>query len=316
MSRFRDFRVYSGSSNPSLAEKISDQLDTDLGDIDLEEFADGERFIQFNQTVRGVDVFLVQSLSPPVNDHLMELLLMIDSAKRASAGRITAVIPYLGYSRQDRKNKPRVPVSAKLVANQIQVAGADRVLTMHMHSDQIQGFYDIPVDHLYSTPIVMNHLEDRFPPENTVIVSPDVGAADRSRALARRLDFDLAIIDKRRPEPNKSEVANIIGEVRGQNAILLDDMVDTAGTLTQASEAIMEAGADSIIAVATHPIFSEPAIQRIQDSPLEEVIVCNTIQPHEKASNCDQVQLLDTSGLMARAVTCIHEERSIQKLFV
>lgn len=316
MSRFRDFRICSGSSNPKLAEKIAQELGTELGEMETTTFADGERRVQFQRTVRGVDTFLVQSTSPPVNDHLMELLLMIDSAQRASAGRITAVIPYLGYSRQDRKDRPRVPVSSKLVANLIEEAGADRILTMHLHSDQIQGFYDIPVDHLYSTPLVIDHLEAKYNDSPSVIVAPDAGAADRSRALASRVDFDLAIIDKRRPEPNKSKIAHIIGEVEGRQAIILDDMIDTAGTLTSAARAIKEAGAESVTAVATHPIFSEPAIDRIEESPLEDVIVCDTMELSSRAANSETISVLGTAGIISKAIECIHKEKSIQELFV
>lgn len=315
MSRFRDFRICSGSSNPDLAQDVADELAADLSDIERRTFSDGERRIQYQQTVRGVDLFLVQSVAPPVNDHLMELLLMIDSAKRASAGRVTAVIPYLGYSRQDRKDRPRVPISAKLVANLLEEAGADRVLTMHLHADQIQGFYDVPVDHLYSTPLVVDYLNNNYGENNSVIVAPDAGAADRSRHLAHRVGFDMAIVDKRRPEPNKSEVAHIIGDVDGRNAIILDDMIDTAGTLTGAAQAIKDEGAQSVTAIATHPIFSEPAIDRIEDSPLEDVIVCDTIELSEKAQNCEKITVLSTAKLLSEAITCIHEERSIQELF-
>lgn len=316
MSRFRDFRICTGSSNPALAEDIADELSTDLSGLECKTFADGERRVQYENTVRGVDLFLVQSTSRPVNDHLMELLLMIDSARRASAARITAVVPYLGYSRQDRKDRPRVPISAKLVANLLEEAGADRVLTMHLHADQIQGFYDIPVDHLYSTPLVVNYLDNNYQENNSVIVAPDAGAADRSRALARRVGFDMAIVDKRRPEPNRSEVANIIGEVDGRNAIILDDMIDTAGTLTGAARAIFDEGAESVTAIATHPIFSEPALERIKDSPLEDVIVCDTIKLSEKAQNCEKITVLSTANLLSQAIQCVHEERSIQELFV
>ncbi|MFB6346124.1 MAG: ribose-phosphate diphosphokinase [bacterium] len=316
MSRFRDIRICAGSSIPSLTRAVADDLGTGLGGLECKTFSDGERRVQYEQTVRGVDLFLFQSTSTPVNDHLMELLLMIDSARRASAARITAVIPYLGYSRQDRKDRPRVPISAKLVANLIEEAGADRVLTMHLHADQIQGFYDIPVDHLYSTPLVVNYLNENYDDENSVVVAPDAGAADRSRALARRVDFDLAIIDKRRPEPNRSKVANIIGDVEGRNAIILDDMIDTAGTLTGAAEAIDQEGAKSVRAVATHPLFSEPAIERIEDSPLEDVTVCDTISLSDKASKSDKINVLSTAELISDAIRCIHEEQSIQELFV
>lgn len=316
MSRFRDYRLYSGSSNPDLVDRVAEELDTEPGGVELGTFSDGECHVHLERTVRGLDVFLMQSTSRPVNDHIMELLLMIDAARRASAGRITAVIPYMGYGRQDRKDRPRVPISAKLLADLLEVAGADRVLTMHMHADQIQGFFSIPMDHLYSTPIVVEHLSEHFPDDHSVIVSPDAGAANRSRALAKRLDFELAIIDKRRPEPNQARVANIIGDVRDKRAIILDDMIDTGGTLTRAARAIHEAGARSVMAVATHPIFSSPAIERIEDSPLEEVIVCDTIQLNERARSCDKITLLPTTSMWVRAIRCIHEEKSITELFV
>lgn len=316
MSRFRDFRLYSGSSNPDLASRVAEELGTELGEMQRGTFADGERKVHLARTVRGIDVFLFQSTSRPVNDHIMELLLMIDAAQRASAGRITAVLPYMAYGRQDRKDQPRVPISARLLADMIEVAGADRVLTMHMHADQIQGFFDIPMDHLYSTPLVVDHLSDKLPDDESVIVSPDAGAANRSRALAKRLDFDLAIIDKRRPGPNRARVANIIGEVEDKNAIILDDMIDTGGTLTRAARAIHEAGARSVMAVATHPIFSSPAIERIEESALEEVIVCDTIQLNDEAQACDKVTLLPSTSMWTHAIECIHEEKSIKDLFV
>lgn len=315
MSRFRDFRVCSGSSNPKLAKAIAEHLGTDLGGLQTTTFADGERRVQYQKTVRGVDTFIIQSTSKPVNDHLMELLLAIDSAQRASAARITAVVPYLGYSRQDRKDRPRVPISAKLVANLIEEAGADRVLTMHLHADQIQGFYDVPVDHLYSTPLITNHLESHYD-EDAVIVAPDAGAADRCRFVARQVGLNLAIIDKRRPEPNKSEVAHIIGDVEDSDTIILDDMIDTAGTLTGAAKAIEEDGARSVSALATHPLFSDPALERIEDSPLEDVVVCDTIPLSQEAEASSKVSVLDTSSLFAGAIECIHKEKSIQDLFV
>ncbi len=311
MSRFRDFRICTGNSNPGLARGIAETLDVPLGDMVVDRFADGECEIQFKQTVRGVDVFLVQSTSYPVNEHLMELLLMIDAAERASAGRITAVIPYFGYARQDRKNRPRVPISAKLVANLLEEAGADRILTLHLHADQIQGFFDIPVDHLYTTPIVMEHLERTLPGNNNVVIAPDAGGANRARALAKRLNFDLAIVDKRRPKPNESKIAHIIGDVEDRNAVIVDDMIDTGGTLTQTAHAIADAGARRVTAVAAHPVFSEPAIQRIEDSPLDEVAVCDTIPLDTTARGCDKIEVLGTSRMLAKAVACIHEENSI-----
>ncbi|MFB6355908.1 MAG: ribose-phosphate pyrophosphokinase, partial [bacterium] len=292
MSRFRDRRLYSGNSNESLAREVSNCLNEDLGNIRVDQFADGESRVKFNQTVRGVDVFLMQSICRPVNDHLMELLLMIDAAQRASAARITAVIPYFGYARQDRKDRPRVPISAKLVANMIEQAGADRVLTVHLHADQIQGFFDVPVDHLYSAPIVVDYLSGEFNDNNAIIVSPDAGSVARSRALAKRLNFGLAIIDKRRPEPNKSKVAHLIGEVEGKDCIIVDDMIDTGGTLCEAANTIHEAGARSVVAFATHPIFSDPAVERIESSELESVVVCNTIPLRDNARKCEKITVL------------------------
>lgn len=316
MSRYRNFRICSGTANQTLARGIADELGEELGDVTVKRFADGECRVQFDQTVRGIDLFLVQPTCPPVNDNLMELLLMIDAARRASAARITPVIPYYGYSRQDRKDRPRVPISSKLVANMLEEAGADRVLTMHLHADQIQGFFDVPVDHLYSTPVVIEYLRNRFESSNSVIVSPDAGAVARSRALAKRLDFDLTIIDKRRPEPNKSKVAEIIGEVDGKNCILVDDMVDTAGTLTHSAQALRDAGANSVHAAVTHPILSGPAVDRLQTSELDSFVVCDTIPLDDSAQDLDMVEVLGTHELFAGAIRCIHEEKSIQDYFI
>ena len=316
MSRFRDFKIFSGNSNPKLAKGIAEKLNTTVGEIRTDRFADGEIRVKFDQTVRGIDAFLVQSTCAPVNDNLMELLLMIDAARRASAARITAIIPYFGYARQDRKDRPRVPISAKLVANLLEKAGADRILTIHLHADQIQGFFDIPVDHLYSAPILINCLESRFNSADTVIVSPDAGAANRSRALAKRLDFDLAIVDKRRPEPNRAEVVNLIGEVKNKNAILVDDMIDTGGTLITAAKNLKENGALSVTAVATHPVFSNNALGKLVDSPLNKIYVCDTIPLNGSAADSEKVEVLGTAKLISQAVGCVHEERSIKDLFV
>ena len=316
MSRFRDIRICSGSANRALAENMAENLDLKVGELDVDRFADGEVRVQYKETVRGIDLFIVQPTCDPVNENLMELLLLIDAARRASAARITAVIPYFGYSRQDRKDRPRVPISAKLVANLLEEAGADRILTLHLHADQIQGFFDVPVDHLYSAPIFIDYLSEHYGSEKSVIVSPDAGSVARSRALAMRLDMDLAIVDKRRPEPNQSKVMNIIGEVQGKDAIIVDDMIDTGGTLTHAAEAIANAGASQVIAAATHPVFSEPAFERIHNSPLSEVVVCNTIPVDEGALEDGLIQVEDCSGLLADAITCIHEEQSIRELFV
>lgn len=316
MSRFRDFKIFAGNSNPGLATDIAKKLDATTGNIRVDQFADGESRVKFNQTVRGLDVFLVQSTSRPVNEHLMELLLMIDAAQRASAARITAIMPYFGYARQDRKDRPRVPISAKLVANLLEEAGADRLLTLHLHADQIQGFFDIPVDHLYSAPIIIDCLKRNFSAEDAVIVSPDAGAANRSRALAKRLDFELAIIDKRRPEPNRAEVVNVIGDVEGKDAILVDDMIDTGGTLTTAADCLDAAGANSVTAAATHPLFSRDALEKIEASPLNKVYVCDTIPLKGHARDNKQFKVLSTGKLLSQAVKCIHKERSIKELFV
>jgi len=316
MSRFRDIRICSGNANRPLAKNIAEHLDLKVGELDVDRFADGEVRVQYKETVRGIDLFIVQPTCDPVNENLMELLLLIDAARRASAARITAVIPYFGYSRQDRKDRPRVPISAKLVANLLEEAGADRILTLHLHADQIQGFFDVPVDHLYSAPIFIDYLSEHYGAQDSVIVSPDAGSVARSRALAMRLDMDLAIVDKRRPEPNESEVMNIIGEVKGKDAIIVDDMIDTGGTLTHAAEAIENAGASQVIAAATHPVFSEPAFERIHNSPLSEVVVCNTIPVNPEPLEDGLIQVEDCSKLLADAITCIHEEQSIRELFV
>jgi len=314
VSRFRDFRIYSGTANPELAENIAGHMESDLGNMYHNRFADGELLVQFKQTVRGVDVFLVQSTCRPVNEHLMELLLMIDAAQRASAGRITAVIPYFGYARQDRKDRSRVPISAKLVANLIEEAGADRVLTMHLHADQIQGFFDIPVDHLYSRHIFIDYLSKHYDQDGSVIVSPDAGSVNSARRYATLLDMNIAIVDKRRPEPNQSQVMNIIGEVEGKNCIIVDDMIDTGGTLTSAAKALYEAGAGQVLAAATHPVFSHQAVARINDSVLEECAVCNTI-PVDSTGENGVIHILDCSKLLADAISHIHQEQSINALF-
>jgi ribose-phosphate pyrophosphokinase len=317
MSRFRDFRICSGRAHPSLAQNVADQFDVELGDMDLDRFADGEIRVQFQQTVRGVDVFLVQPTCRPVNEHLMELLLMIDAAQRASAARITAVIPYFGYARQDRKDQPRVPISAKMVANLLEEAGADRILTLDLHADQIQGFFDVPVDHLYARPVLIDYLSSEYDENGSVIVSPDAGSVNNSRSYATRLGMDLAIVDKRRPEPNQSEVRHIIGDVEGKNCIIIDDMIDTGGTLTSAADAISEAGANSVVAAATHPVFSEPAVRRIKESALESVTVLNTIpvEGEDRVEENDVIEVLDCSELLSDAIRCIHEEQSIRELF-
>jgi ribose-phosphate pyrophosphokinase len=290
----KDIKVFSGSSNRALAEAICKQIGTHLGDSEVGAFSDGENFVSIYETVRGSDVFVIQSTSSPVNDNLMELLIMIDALKRASAGRITAVIPYFGYARQDRKTKPRDPISAKLVANLITRAGADRVLTMDLHANQIQGFFDIPVDNLLGSPVFVDHFKQKFADchDETLVVSPDVGSVARARAFAQKLDMPLAIVDKRRQKANSSEVMNIIGDVRDKNVILLDDMVDTGGSLCHAAKALVEVGgAKSVTACASHGVLSGPAYDRINESVIDEVIFLDTIQPAaDVATRCPKEQ--------------------------
>lgn len=290
----------------------------ELGNAEVGAFSDGENFVSIYETVRGSDVFVVQSTSSPVNDNLMELLIMIDALKRASAGRITAVIPYFGYARQDRKTKPRDPISAKLVANLITRAGADRVLTMDLHANQIQGFFDIPVDNLLGNPIFTNYLHDRFAgqEEDVIVVSPDVGSVARARAFAQKLGMGLAIVDKRRQKANSSEVMNIIGEVRGKKVILFDDMVDTAGSLCGAAQALVElGGATDVIACASHGVLSGPAVERIQKSVIKELYFLDTV-PAKQGVSCDKIKYLSVAHMFAEAIERIYEEVSVSKLFV
>jgi len=266
-------KLISGTANPELAQKISEYLATPLVQTKITRFSDGEIFVEIKENVRGADVFIIQPTCPPVNENLVELLIMIDAARRASARRITAVIPYYGYARQDRKTAPRTPITAKLVANVIVVAGARRVLTMDLHAGQIQGFFDIPVDHLYAMPVFLEYLKDKFRGEEIVIVSPDAGGVERAREYAKRLNATMAIVDKRRPRPNESEVMNIIGDVKDKIAIIIDDMIDTAGTICKAASVIMDRGAREVYAVATHPVLSGPAVERLAQSPIKEVLL-------------------------------------------
>ncbi len=309
-------KLFAGNSNPPLAEEISQYLKVPLGKSVVETFSDGESKVEIKENVRGTDVFVLQSTSAPGNDNLMELLLMLDAFKRASANRITAVIPYYGYARQDRKVIPRVPISAKLVADLITTAGASRMLTMDLHSGQIQGFFDIPVDNLYATPVLLQHLKKQLNHNEVTIVSPDAGGVERARAIARRLDASLAIIDKRRVGANVVAEMNIIGEVKDQIAILLDDMVDTAGTLTMAADALKKKGAKKILGCCTHPVLSGPAIQRIAECPLEELIVTNTIPLGPEAKGCNKIKVLSVAHLIGEAIRRTHEEESISSLFV
>lgn len=312
----QNVRLFTGNANRPLAESICRHLGLPLGQASVKRFSDGEISVEIQESVRGWDVFLIQPLCPPVNDHLMELLVMIDALKRASANSISAVIPYYGYGRQDRKVNPRVPITAKLVADLITVAGADRVLTIDLHAGQIQGFFDIPVDNLFATPVLMEDLRRRFPGDQLVMVSPDAGGVERARAFAKRLNAGLAIIDKRREKANVSEVVHIIGDVEGLDAILLDDMVDTAGTLTNAAWALKEKGARRVYAACTHPLLSGPAVKRIIESPLEELIVTDTVPLGEEAQKSGRIKTLSVASLLAEALRRVTECGSVSSLFV
>jgi ribose-phosphate pyrophosphokinase len=314
--RNADLKIFAGNSNPPLAAEISQYLKVPLGKAIVDTFSDGESKVEIKENVRGADVFVLQSTSAPGNTNLMELLLMLDAFKRASAMRITAVMPYYGYARQDRKVVPRVPISAKLVADLITTAGASRMLTMDLHSGQIQGFFDIPVDNVYATPVLLEYLKKRLNHTEVTIVSPDAGGVERARAIATRLDASLAIIDKRRVGPNVVAEMNIIGEVADQIAILVDDMIDTAGTLTLAAAALKKEGAKKILGCCTHAVLSGPAIRRIEESPLEELIVTNTIPLGPEAQGCSKIKTLSVAHLLAEAIRRTHEEESISSLFV
>jgi ribose-phosphate pyrophosphokinase len=306
-------RIFSGNSSSTLTRAICEQLQVPVGDCVVSRFEDGEVSVRFNENIRGTDVFIVQSTNPPA-DHLMELLVMLDAAKRASARRVTAVMPYFGYARQDRKDQPRAPITAKMVANLITVAGADRALTMDLHSAQIQGFFDIPLDHLYSAPVLIDHFAKMRLP-NLVVVAPDIGSVKMARAYAKRLGADLALVDKRRPKADSVEVMNIIGDVEGKNAVLFDDMVTTARTLCLAAAAIRARGALEIYAGVTHGVFCPGAFERLDASPIKQLVVTDTLQ-HEADKLSPKVKELSVAGLLAEAVQRIHEERSLSSLFV
>lgn len=315
ISHGKDIKIFTGNANPKLAADICKIIGTKLGESEVKSFADGEASVSLYETVRGSDVFLIQSTCKPVNDSLMELLIMVDACRRASAGRITAVMPYFGYARQDRKAKGRDPISAKLVANMIEAAGADRVLTMDLHASQIQGFFDIPVDNLLSNPIFVKYYMSKFEhPEEMVVVSPDVGSVARSRTFANKMGMNLAIVDKRREKANQCEVMNVIGDVKGKKCILFDDMVDTAGSLCNAAKAIVEiGGATEVYACATHGVLSGPANERIANSCIKELTFLNTIPPLEGA--CSKIKYLDVSPIFADAIQRIYEENSMSVLF-
>ena len=310
-------KLFTGNSNPALAKRIADAMGVSLGDCTVKQFADGEVSVNFNESVRGCDVFLIQSTCCPVNDNFMELLVMIDACRRASANRITAVMPYFGYARQDRKARPRDPISAKLCANMLEAAGADRVLTMDLHANQIQGFFDIPVDNLLGTKILTQYFFDKLGTNNPdyVVVSPDLGSVTRVRKFTDKLDLPMAIVDKRRPKPNVSEVMNIIGDIKDKNVILVDDMVDTAGTLCNGAKALVErGGAKSVIACATHGVLSGPAIERLQNSVIDKLILLDTI-PVEGDKAIDKIEMLTVADLFAEAIHRIYDEHAISDLY-
>ncbi|RKX63630.1 MAG: phosphoribosylpyrophosphate synthetase [Thermodesulfobacteriota bacterium] len=310
------FKVFSGTANLELAQKICDYLNISLGKCIIKRFSDGEIFVEIKENIRGADVFIIQPTCPPVNEHLMELLIMVDAARRASARRVTAVVPYYGYARQDRKTAPRTPISAKLVANLIVTAGARRVLTMDLHAGQIQGFFDIPVDHLYALPVFLKHIKETFADKEIVIVSPDAGGVERAREYAKRLNTGIAIVDKRRERPNESVVMNIVGEVKNKIAIIIDDMVDTAGTMCQAADAIMERGAIEVYGMATHPVLSGNAIEKIKKSSLKALFVSDTIPLKEEAKTLEKIKVLSVAELLGEAIKRIHTDESISSLFV
>ena len=308
-------RVFSGNANIALATKICQHLGVSLGKANVTTFSDGETRVEINENVRGMDVFIIQSTCPPVNITCMELLIMIDALKRASADRITAVIPYYGYGRQDRKVAPRAPITAKLMADLITAAGANRVLSMDLHAGQIQGFFNIPVDNLFATPVLFDYMKKNYI-DGTVVVSPDTGGVERARAFGKRLGASLAIIDKRREGPNEAEVMNIIGNVQGKRIIILDDMIDTAGTVVQAARAMKEAGALEVSICCTHPVLSGPALERIEDSEIKEVIVTDTIPLSDRAKNCKKIKVLSVSGILGEAVRRIYYNDSVSSLFI
>ena len=310
----REVKIFSGNSNQPLAQEICEHLNIPLGKINLASFSDGEFYCQILENVRGTDVFVIQPTCCPSNNNIMELLIMIDAFKRSSATRITPVIPYYGYARQDRKDKPRVPISSKLVADLLTAAGADRILTMDLHAGQIQGFFDIPVDHLYAMPVLIEYLKGLSIP-NLTLVSPDAGGVERARAFAKRLDADLAIIDKRRTGPNEAEVLHIVGHVAGRNVIICDDLIDTAGTIVNAVAALRKKKAERVFVCATHGVLSGPAIERLHAAPIEEIVLTNTV-PLDKSKILPNMKILSVASLLGTAIQSIHEETSVSNLFV
>jgi len=311
----RDLKIFTGNAHPVLAQEITDHLDIPLSVAEVRKFSDGEIFVEVKENVRGRDVFIVQPTCTPVNDHLMELVIMVDALRRASARRITAVVPYYGYARQDRKNAPRVPISAKVVAEMFMAVGVRRVLCMDLHAGQIQGFFNIPVDHLYAAPVILEYIEKTFGDE-VIMVSPDAGGVERTRAFAKRLNSGLAIIDKRRDKPNECQAMHVIGDVKGKTAVLMDDMVDTAGTLCAGAETLLANGAKEVHACCSHPVLSGPAIERLVKSPLKSLVVTNSIPLNGKSQLCDKIKVLSVSKLLADAINRIHNEDSVSSLFV
>ena len=309
-------KIFSGRSNPFFADSVAKQLSAQLADIEISHFADGEVFVQIKENVRGLHVFVIQSSCPPVNENYMELFLILDALKRASAQEITLVMPYYGYSRQDRKSSPRVPISAKCVADMLTSAGANRLLVVDLHAPQIQGFFNIPVDNLFSAPVLAQSWKSLHSETNLVVVSPDAGGAERARAFAKKLGgASVAMIDKRRQKNNKAKALNLVGDVQGKTALILDDMIDTAGTLCEASIKLLDSGAKEVMALASHPLFSDPAVQRIQDSPLKEVLVTNSIPLSDKAIECKKIRTVSLAPLVAEAIKRIASKQSVSFLF-
>jgi len=307
-------KIFTGRAHPTLAQEICTRLDVEPGRASLYSFSDGENYVQIDENVRGADVFVIQPTCPPVNDNLMELLIMLDAFKRSSARRVTAVLPYYGYARQDRKDKPRVPITSKLVADLITAAGADRVLTLDLHASQIQGFFNIPVDHLFAAPVIVGHLK-KLNLQDVTIVSPDAGGVERARAYAKRLGASLAIVDKRRVAANQTEVMNIIGDVEGRNTFVVDDIIDTGGTLIHTTEALLRQGAKSVSASCTHAVLSGPAIERINESKLDQVIATNSMPTADKEQECSRLKALSIAELLSEAIKRIHNEDSVSSLF-
>src|ERR1700726_3103212 len=309
------FKIFSGTANEPLADEVCNFLGMQRGQAQVIRFRDGECYVQIQENVRGADVFVMQPTCRPVDEHLMELLLMIDALKRASARRITAVIPYYGYARQDRKDKPRVPISSKLVADLLTTAGADRALVVDLHAPQLQGFFNIPVDHLFASPVLVDYFKKLELP-NLTVVSPDAGGVERARFFAKKVDAPIAIVDKRRVEMNVAEVMNVIGDVNGRTCLIIDDLIDTAGTLVKVAQALMASGAKSVYACCTHPVLSGAAVENLVDSPITEVVVTNTIPLAETAKQVSKIKVLSIAGLIGRAIQSIHEETSVSRLFI